>query len=91
MSSEVSSDIMLQYYRRMYPFKSIFTWLNHEHKPTKRFTHRELAYTVGTDTYIRYQSFENADELKKSVCSYNPTRFEIGPVYSVRVRRVLSL
>ncbi|KAI9068075.1 prim-pol domain-containing protein [Trametes sanguinea] len=77
---------MLAFYRRLYPFKSIFTWLNHEHAPTKLFTHREFAFTLQGDVYLRYNSFANAEELKKQVCSLNPTRFEIGPVYSARPR-----
>ncbi|KAH9852332.1 prim-pol domain-containing protein [Lenzites betulinus] len=77
---------MLAFYRRLYPFKSVFTWLNHEHAPTKLFTHREFAFTLQGDVYLRYNSFANADELKKQVCSLNPTRFEIGPVYSARPR-----
>ncbi|KAH9888072.1 prim-pol domain-containing protein [Cubamyces lactineus] len=77
---------MLAFYRRLYPFKSIFAWLNHEHIPTKLFTHREFAFTLQGDVYLRYNSFANADELKKQVCTLNPTRFEIGPVYSARPR-----
>ena len=56
---------MLAFYRRLYPFKSIFTWLNHEHAPTKLFTHREFAFTLQGDVYLRYNSFANAEELKK--------------------------
>ena len=82
----MTPEVMLAFYRRLYPFKSIFTWLNHEHAPTKLFTHREFAFTLQGDVYLRYNSFANAEELKKQVCSYNPTRFEIGPVYSARVR-----
>lgn len=78
-------DLMLAFYRRLYPFKSLFTWLNHEHAPSKLFTHREFAFTLQGDVYLRYNSFANAEELKKQVCSLNPTRFEIGPVYSARV------
>ncbi|KAI0728456.1 prim-pol domain-containing protein [Fomitopsis betulina] len=77
---------MLAFYKRLYPYKSIFGWLNHEHVPTKRWTHREWAFTLPPDTYIRYQSFADAEDLKKQVCQLNPTRFEIGPVYSAKPR-----
>ncbi|TCD64098.1 hypothetical protein EIP91_004540 [Steccherinum ochraceum] len=80
----VTPEVMLAFYRRLYPFKSIFSWLNHEHTPTRLFTHREFAFTLPGDVYLRYNSFNNADELKKQVCNLNPTRFEIGPVYSAR-------
>ena len=84
--ANTSPEVMLQFYRMLYPFKSIFTWLNHEHVPTKLFTHREFAFTLQGDVYLRYHSFNTADELKKQVLALNPTRFEIGPVYSARVR-----
>ncbi|OBZ67980.1 DNA primase small subunit [Grifola frondosa] len=81
-----SAELMLAFYRRLYPFKSVFGWLNHEHTPTKFFTHREFAFTLPGDVYLRYNSFATADDLKKQVCTLNPTRFEIGPVYSARPR-----
>ncbi|KDQ53280.1 hypothetical protein JAAARDRAFT_197450 [Jaapia argillacea MUCL 33604] len=80
----VTPEVMLAFYRRLYPFKSIVNWINHEHTPTKLFTHREFALTLERDVYLRYQCFETVEEFKKKVCSLNPTRFEIGPVYSVK-------
>ncbi|KIM45108.1 hypothetical protein M413DRAFT_330670 [Hebeloma cylindrosporum] len=77
---------MLTFYQRLYPFKSIYKWLNHENAPTRLFTHREFAFTLAGDVYLRYNSFSSAEELKKQVCHLNPTRFEIGPVYSARPR-----
>jgi DNA primase small subunit len=84
-------EVMLQYYSRLYPFKSIFKWLNQEHAPSKRFTNREFAFTLPGDVYLRYNSFSSADELKKQVCKYNPSRFEIGAIYSAKVDGFLSL
>jgi DNA primase catalytic subunit len=81
-----SAEVMLTFYTRLYPFKSIFHWLNHEHAPTRLFTHREFSFTLQGDVYLRYNSFNSTEDFKKQVCSLNPTRFEIGPVYSVRVR-----
>jgi len=79
-------ELMLAFYRRLYPFKSIFKWLNHEHTPSRLFTHREIAFTLQNDVYLRYNSFTTADEFKKQTCTLNPTRFEIGPVYTARPR-----
>ena len=80
---------MLMFYRRLYPFQSIFLWLNHEHTPTRLFTQREFAFTLPNDVYLRYNSFATVDDLKKQVCHLNPSRFEIGPMYSARVRFLL--
>lgn len=77
---------MLQFYRRLLPWKQLFTWLNQDlnHMPSKNFTHREFAFTLQNEAYLRYNSFSSADELKKEVCRLNPARFEIGPVYSAK-------
>lgn len=53
--------------------------------PTKLFTHREFAFTLPGDIYLRYNSFANAEELKNEVLRLRPDRFEIGPVYSAKV------
>jgi DNA primase small subunit len=81
-----SPDALLAFYQRLYPFKPIFLWLNQQTTPTRLFTHREFAFTLQGDAYARYNSFSNANDLKNRVCELNPTRFEIGPMYSARVR-----
>ncbi|KAJ6558524.1 hypothetical protein DFH09DRAFT_532977 [Mycena vulgaris] len=83
---KVSPEVMLAFYRRLYPFKSIFHWLNHEPTPDDLFTKREIAFNLPGDVIIRYNSFNDYDEFKKQVVKLNPTRFEIGPVYTSRPR-----
>lgn len=53
--------------------------------PSKNFTHREFAFTLQNDAYLRYLSFATPEDLKKEVIRLNPARFEIGPVYTGRV------
>ncbi|KDN41744.1 hypothetical protein RSAG8_07275, partial [Rhizoctonia solani AG-8 WAC10335] len=84
-------EVMLTFYRRLYPFKPVYNWLNQDHAPSRLITNREFALTLQGDVYLRYNSFSNADEMKKEICRYNPTRFEIGPVYSARPRDKKSL
>jgi DNA primase small subunit len=55
---------------------------------TKLFTHREFAFTLAGDVYVRYNSFQTIDEFKKEVLRLTPSRFEIGPQYSARVSAV---
>jgi DNA primase small subunit len=78
-------EVMLTFYKRLYPFKSLFNWLNREHNPTRLFTQREFAFTLENDVYLRYNSFKDADDLKKQIEKLNPSRFEIGAVYNARV------
>lgn len=82
----VDNEVLGSFYQRLYPFKALFEWLNHAHLPTKDFSHRELAFTLSNDAYLRYQSFPNAEALKKEVVRLVPSRFEIGPVYSANPR-----
>ncbi|KAJ8295181.1 DNA primase small subunit [Rhodotorula toruloides] len=76
--------VMRTYYSRLLPWKPMFLWLNQSHVPTRQFTHREFAFTLQNEAYLRYQSFHSHEELRKEVLRLNPSRFEIGPMYSGR-------
>lgn len=78
-----SESDMIFFYKRLLPFKHIFQWLSHSPKPTKDFTMREFAYEHRSGVYQRYISYDNADDFKNHVVNSNPTRFEVGAVYSV--------
>ncbi|KAI9690614.1 MAG: hypothetical protein M1820_009971 [Bogoriella megaspora] len=79
-------EIMKAFYQRLFPFRHLFQWLNHSPSPTNDFAHREFAFTLQNDAYLRYQSFPTADLLRKQCIDLNPSRFEIGPVYSTNPR-----
>lgn len=94
---------MQAFYRRLFPYKPFFKWLNQGDGewgaprlssnadapvPGKLWTHREFAFTIENDVYIRYNSFNTAYDFQKEVLRLTPSRFEIGPQYSARVGRV---
>ncbi|KIW43076.1 uncharacterized protein PV06_04221 [Exophiala oligosperma] len=79
-------NLMLQFYSRLFPFRSLFQWLNHSPKPGPDFANREFALTLSNDAYLRYQSYPTADTLRKDILRLNPSRFEIGPVYTTNPR-----
>ena len=79
-------QIMLQFYSRLFPFRQLFQWLNHGIKPSPDFANREFAFTLSNDAYLRYQSYPTADLLRKDILRLNPSRFEIGPVYTTNPR-----
>ncbi|MCJ1351703.1 MAG: hypothetical protein MMC33_001687 [Icmadophila ericetorum] len=81
-----SPEVMLAFYQRLFPFRQLFQWLNHAVKPSNDFAHREFAFTLQNDAYLRYQSFSTADLLRKDILRLNPSRFEIGPVYTANPR-----
>lgn len=86
-----SSSDMQFYYERLLPFKHIFKWLSHSPKATRDFTMREFAYEFRLGAYQRYNSYSSVDEFKKSVVSANPTRFEVGAVYTVNPKERKNL
>jgi len=94
---------MYAFYQRLFPFRYLFQWLNHSVKPSNDFGHREFAFTLQNDAYLRYQAFPTADlfvpfnkpdlestltwnSLRKEILRLNPSRFEIGPVYTANPR-----
>lgn len=85
-SSFSDPEIMRAFYQRLFPFRYLFQWLNHSPTPTNDFAHREFAFTLPNDAYLRYQSFPTADLLRKQCIQMLPSRFEIGPMYSTNPR-----
>jgi DNA primase small subunit len=77
---------MRSFYQRLFPFRPLFQWLNHSATPSNDFAHREFAFTLPNDAYLRYQSFPTADLLRKQCIQMLPSRFEIGPMYSTNPR-----
>ncbi|KAJ5918087.1 DNA primase small subunit [Penicillium verhagenii] len=84
--SGVDSHVMLAFYQRLFPFRYLFQWLNHGIVPTKEFGNREFALTLQNDAYLRYQSYPTPDLFRRDILKMNPSRFEIGPVYSTNPR-----
>jgi DNA primase small subunit len=84
-------ETMRAFYQRLFPFRHLFQWLNHSALESNDFAHREFAFTLPNDAYLRYQSFKNADEMRKQCMQQIPSRFEIGPVYSTNPRERKSL
>ncbi|SCU84072.1 LAFA_0D07910g1_1 [Lachancea sp. 'fantastica'] len=86
-----SATDMQYYYQHLYPFKSVFQWLNHSPKPGRDMMHRELAMAFRSGAYKRYNSFDSVQEFKAQIQRSNPDRFEIGAVYNKPPRQMDSL
>lgn len=54
-------EILRAFYQRLFPWRYLFQWLNHSPAPTTDFTHREFAFTLENDVYLRYQSYPNSE------------------------------
>ncbi|MBW0470017.1 hypothetical protein O181_009732 [Austropuccinia psidii MF-1] len=76
--------VMMNFYRRIFPWKQLFLWLNQAEVPNYAFTHREFAVTLQNEAYLRYNSYADHIELQKDIIRLNPLRFEVGCTYSVQ-------
>ncbi|KAJ3354537.1 hypothetical protein HDU91_005763 [Kappamyces sp. JEL0680] len=47
------------YYAKMFPFKEFYNWLSYGNVPKYYFANREFSFTLPSDAYIRFQSFQN--------------------------------
>lgn len=53
--------VMRSFYQRLFPWRYLFQWLNHSPTPTTDFAHREFAFTLQNDAYLRYLSYPSSD------------------------------
>ena len=60
-SKSLDTEVLQAYYQRLLPFRHLFQWLNHSLTPGHDFGHREFAFTLQNDAYLRYQAFTTAD------------------------------
>ncbi|KAJ8659505.1 hypothetical protein O0I10_004870 [Lichtheimia ornata] len=72
------------FYQRFFPYKQYFHWLNYGTDTSQNFTHREFSFTLPSDIYIRYNSFQDIDVMKKEIERLQPVKIDIGAVYSVK-------
>jgi DNA primase small subunit len=50
------------------------------------FANREFSFTLASDTYIRFRSFTNDQDLKTEIVRLAPVKIDIGAVYNFPVR-----
>ena len=70
--------VMKAFYQRLLPFRSLFQWLNHSPAPSNDFAHREFAFTLPNEAYLRYQAFPSGDlyiaQLSPQISAIEPYR-----------------
>ncbi|KAI8971782.1 hypothetical protein BDF20DRAFT_824673 [Mycotypha africana] len=74
------------FYRSLFPYDAYFRWLNYGTTPSQNFTHREFSFTLNNDRYLRFNSYDNQESLRKDIERFQPVKIDIGAIYAVRPR-----
>ena len=85
-STDVFNPQLLQmYYSRLFPYNLMHTWLSYGGSDPSIFTRREFSFTLdvgGDEIYLRYQSFQGAEDLQQAILNRRPAKIDIGAVFS---------
>ena len=74
--------------RAGYELRELYQDANRDHHTGEKLLNlREFSFTLENDTYIRYQSFRDAQEMKSSMSKRQPHKIDIGAVFSISVRQ----
>lgn len=80
----ITSEQFSSYYSLYYPIKLIIDWLCRN--DIRKLKNRELCFTIENDRYIRYQSFDSLNQLKKRIQKLIPIKIDIGAIYNISPR-----
>jgi len=64
-ASSFNEEHLKIFYDRLFPYSPMFEWLSYGDQDL--FWRREFSFTLANDVYIRYLSFQNAQEFRDKV------------------------
>lgn len=52
---------------------------------TKSLKNREFSFTFSNGSYLRFQSFEDSEQLQSFLIKNTPVKIDLGAIYSAKV------
>lgn len=60
--------------------------LDYNYVDPKNLRNREFSFTFANGSYLRFQSFDKAEQLQAFLISNCPVKIDLGAIYSTKVR-----
>lgn len=76
-------QLLRYYYANLFPYELFYKWLSYGEVVPDYFKRREFSFTLDGDIYLRYQSFADAEDMKRALVSKNPVKMDVGAVFNI--------
>jgi DNA primase small subunit len=74
---------LIAFYSKYFPYNEMYEWLTNG--DASSFKKREFSFTTAEDIYLRYKSFNTAEEFKKDMLHVKPRKIDIGAIFTLPV------
>ncbi len=80
---KIQEEHLVSFYTNYFPYEALFKWLTNGDESS--FKKRELSFTIENDKYMRYRSYDGADEFKQDMLLVKPHKIDLGAIFTVPV------
>ncbi|KAJ3057098.1 primase, DNA, polypeptide 1 (49kDa) [Rhizophlyctis rosea] len=77
-------ELLKVFYQWLFPWKLFYRWLSYGNVNKHVFQNREFSFTLPGDTYMRFQSYKDIEELKAHIIKFCPVKIDLGAVYNMK-------
>lgn len=81
---QIQHDELYSYFTHLFPYEEVSDWLTFTTTPAHPLRHREFAFVLPGDIWVRSQSMNTIHDLKTHLCNQRKTieRVDIGAIYA---------
>ena len=91
------TDLLKIFYSEIFPCKQLTQWLTYGESNSKialtefqrlggkSLKNREFSFTFSNGSYLRFQSFDDSEQLQAFLIKNTPVKIDLGAIYSAKV------